>query len=424
VSRVVEAVVPARLGQGFRLLMSSSWVSNLGDGIALAAGPLLVASQTRDPFLVSLSVLLQRLPWLLFGLHAGAIADRVDRKRLVVTSDLCRVVVLAGLCTTIVTGRVDIGVVLAAMFLIGTAEVFADTATGTLLPMLVDKADIGIAFARLQFGFITLNQIAGAPLGAALFAVGLAVPFGVQIVCVLLAVVLVARIELPAGPVRGEVETHVRRDIVDGVKWLLGHPPIRTLALVIFAFNITWASAWSVLVLYSLDVLHMGPVGYGLLTTAAAVGSLVTTPWYGWLERHVSLAALMRVCLLLEVLMHLGFALTTVPWVALLIMFGFGAYAFVWGTLSQAVRQRAVPTEFQGRVGSVYGVGVFGGMVLGSGLGGVIADTWGITAPFWVGFVGSGITLALVWRQLAHIAHADETAVSEPANEQGPTQVG
>src|SRR5690349_6694085 len=179
--RLTELVVPARLGRNFRWLLAASLVTNLGDGIALAAGPLLVASQTRDPFLVSLSVLLQRLPWLLFGLHAGAIADRVDRKRLVVASDLCRVAVLGGLCATIVTGWVGIEVVLAAMFLIGTAEVFADTATGTLLPMLVDKADLGVGYARLQFGFITLNQIAGAPLGAALFAVGLAVPFGVQI---------------------------------------------------------------------------------------------------------------------------------------------------------------------------------------------------------------------------------------------------
>lgn len=411
-SRIADAVVPTRFGAGFRLLLASSWVSNLGDGIALAAGPLLVASQTRDPFLVSLAVLLQRLPWLLFGLHAGAIADRLDRKRLVVASDLARVGVLGLLCTTIVTGWVDIHVVLVAMFAIGTAEVFADTATGTLLPMLVEKADLGVAYSRLQFGFIAINQIAGAPLGAALFAVGLAVPFGVQIGCVLLAVVLVSRIRMPGGPVREAVGTHVRRDIADGVRWLLRHPPIRTLALVIFSFNITFASAWSVLVLYSLDVLDMGPVGFGLLTTAAAVGGLVSSPWYGWLERHVALATLMRTCLLLEVFMHLGFALTSTPWVAMAIMFGFGAYAFVWGSLSAAVRQRAVPTEFQGRVGSVYAVGVFGGMVLGSGLGGLIADTWGITAPFWVGFVGSAVLLALVWRQLAHIAHADADAVS------------
>ncbi|NYJ00747.1 MFS family permease [Nocardioides thalensis] len=406
--RVLELILPARLGVGYRWLVGSSWISNLGDGIALAAGPLLVASQTRDPFLVSLAVLLQRLPWLLFGLHAGAIADRVDRKRLVIVADLARIAVLALLCATIVTGWVDITVVLATLFLVGVAEVFADSASGTLMPMLVGKADLGTGYARLQFGFITLNQIAGAPIGALLFGVGLAVPFGAQIGCALLGAVLMARIRLPAGPVRDAEGTHVRRDIVEGVKWLLGHPPVRTLALVIFSFNITWSASWAVLVLYSLEVLDMGAVGYGLLTTAAAVGGLVTTPFYGWLERRVPLATLMRVCLLLEVVMHLGFAVTTVPWVALAIMFGFGAYAFVWGTLSQAVRQRAVPMELQGRVGAVYAVGVFGGMVVGSGLGGVLADVWGVTAPFWVGFVGSAVLLALVWRQLAHIAHADD----------------
>ena len=84
--RVVEAVLPARMGTPFRWLVGSSWTSNLGDGIALAAGPLLVASQTSDPFLVAMAGLLQRLPWLLFGLYAGVLADRVDRRRLVVRS--------------------------------------------------------------------------------------------------------------------------------------------------------------------------------------------------------------------------------------------------------------------------------------------------------------------------------------------------
>lgn len=388
--------------------MVSAWVSNLGDGIALAAGPLLVASQTRSPALVSLAMLLVGLPWLLFGLFAGAVADRVDRKRIVVVANLLRAGVLVVLCAAIVTGAVHIAVVLTALFLLGTAEVFADTAYRTFLPMLVDKADLGIANARLQAGFITLNQFAGAPLGAALFAVGMAVPFGAQIVCVLLGIVLVVRIALPTGPVRGEVDTHVLRDIADGVRWLVAHPPVRTLALVIVSFNVTWAAAWSMLVLYSLDVLHMGPVGYGLLTTASAAGGLVGTFLYGWLERHVPLATLMRTCLALEVVMHLGFALTRTPWVAVAIMFGFGVYAFAWGALSQAVRQRAVPTAYQGRVGSVYGVAIYGGTVVGSGLGGLIAERGGVLAPFWFAFVGSGVTLALVWRQLGHIAHADE----------------
>jgi MFS family permease len=408
VSRLLDVVVPPRLGRHYRWLLASSWTSNLGDGIALAAGPLLVASETRSPILVSSAVLLQQLPWLLFGLYAGAIADRVDRKQLVIAASVLRAVVLVLLTASIATGRVNIAVVLVALFLLGTAEVFVDTAAGTLMPMLVDKRDYGIAQARLQTGFITLNQLVGAPIGAALFAVGRAVPFGAQIVTLLLAIVLVTRIALPPGPVREVTDTHVFRDIAEGVRWLVGHPPVRTLTIVILTFNVTWGAAWSVLVLYSLDVLDMGPVGYGLLTTSAAAGGLVSTTCFGWLERRVALAALMRTCLLLEVLMHLALAVTREGWIAMVILFGFGMYAFVWGALSAAVRQRAVPTEFQGRVGSVYAVGVFGGMVAGAALGGVIAEHWGLVAPFWFAFVGSGITLVLVWRQLAHIAHADE----------------
>ena len=128
------------------------------------------------------------------------------------------------------------------------------------------------------------------------------------------------------------------------------------------------------------------------------------------LERRFDLATLMKTCLLLEVLMHGALALTTVPWVALLIMFGFGAYAFVWFNVSQVVRQRSVPMEFQGRVGSVYMICVMGGMLVGSVLGGALARVGGLTAPWWFAFVGAGLTLALVWRSLAHVAHADETA--------------
>ena len=146
---VVEAVLPARMGTPFRWLVGSSWAGNLGDGIGLAAGPLLVASQTSDPFLVAMGGLLQRLPWLLFGLYAGVLADRVDRRRLVIAVDLLRAGVLVVLTTALVTGRVDVAVVLGTLFLLGTAEVFVDTTTGTLLPMVVDRRDLGIGNARL-----------------------------------------------------------------------------------------------------------------------------------------------------------------------------------------------------------------------------------------------------------------------------------
>jgi predicted MFS family arabinose efflux permease len=118
----------------------------------------------------------------------------------------------------------------------------------------------------------------------------------------------------------------------------------------------------------------------------------------------------MRACLLLEVLTHLSLALATQGWQAIVVMLVFGSYAYVWLTVSQTVRQRAVPTEFQGRVSSVYMVGLFGGLLIGQALGGWIAEEWGLTAPFWFAFVGSGLTLAVVWRQLAAIAHVGEPA--------------
>ncbi|MGX9346883.1 MFS transporter [Microbacterium sp. KNMS] len=401
-----EIVAPRRMGRDFRWLLASSWTSNIGDGIALAAGPLLVASLTDSPFLVASAALLQYLPWLLFGLHAGAIADRFDRRTLVMIANALRALVVAMLCVFIVTGAVNIGIVLVTMFAYGVAEVFVDSASSTLLPMLVDHDDLGIGNARMQGGYLVANQFAGPPLGAFLFAAGFAWPFAAQIVCVLLAILLVSRIALPPLPPREGGHPPVRRDIAEGLRWTWRNPPMRTLAIVILVFNITWAAPWGVLVLYATEHLHMGAVGYGMLTTASAAGGLLSTMAFGWLERHVSFATLMRVCLSLEVVMHLAFALTTEGWLALVIMGVFGAYAFVWGTISTTVRQRVVPNELQGRASSLNMVCVFGGMVVGQALGGVIAQLWGLTAPWWFAFGGAGITLLLVWRQLGHIAAA------------------
>ncbi len=419
--RVAELVAPSRMGRSFRWLFASSWASNLGDGIVLAAGPLLVASLTRNPMLVALTAIAQRLPWLLLGLYAGAVADRVDRRRLVIAADTARAVVLALLCVSIATGQVSIGIVLIAMLALGISEVFADTTSSTLLPMLVGPQDLGLGNARLQSSYLLANQIIGPPVGAFLFAVGMLWPFAAQLLLIAAAVVLVARIATPAGGVRGTPDTTVLRDIRQGIRWVMRSDPVRTLLLIIVAFNITWGAAWSVLVLYSLDHLRMGALGFGLLTTAAAVGGLVSTAAYGRIERRFDLATVMRTCLLLEVLTHLSLALARTGWVALLIMVMFGAYAFVWAAVSTTVRQRATPTQLQGRVASVYMVGLFGGLIVGQALGGIIASLWGLTAPFWFAFIGAGLTLALVWGQLDHVAHAEvppqEVAEAEPGEQ-------
>lgn len=425
--RLVEAVLPARLGLPFRWLLASSWVSNLADGIALAAGPLLVASLTDDAFLVALAATLQWLPPMLFSLLAGALSDRLDRRRVVVVVNLVRTVVLVALAATILSGHVTIAVALGLMVVLGTAEVFVDNAATTLVPMLVRRQDLAAANSRLQTGFVTVNQLAAPPLGAALFALGSAVPFGTQAAAVALAAALVTKVALPPREDAPRT-TRLRHEIAEGFRWTVHHAAVRTLVLTIFIFNITFGAAWSVLVLYAGRRLGLGEVGFGLITTVSAAGGLIGTTGYGWLTRRLSLGSIMRIGLIIETLTHLGLALTTTPWVAMAIFAVFGAHAFVWGTTSTTVRQRAVPQQLQGRVGAVNMVGVTGGLVLGSLVGGALAQRWGVTAPFWFAAAGSAVFVVLIWPQLIHIAHDDDpsvpterTADDGPAGEDGRT---
>ena len=207
-----ELIAPSRLGRGFRWLLASSWVTNLGDGITLAAGPLLVASQTRNPLAVAMAAFLQRLPWLLFGLYAGVVADRFDRRAIVIATDVVRIAILLLLTASILMRRVDIAVVLAALFLFGVTETFGDTTSTTLLPMLVDKHDLGIANSRAMTGLVVWNQLVGPPVGAVLFAAGMALPFASESVCVLAGVLLIWRVRLPGHGARGR-SARVREEI-------------------------------------------------------------------------------------------------------------------------------------------------------------------------------------------------------------------
>ena len=415
IARAAETVAPARLGRSFRWLLASATLTNAGSGVSLAAGPLLVASQTRDPLLVSMAVLAQSLPALIFGFVSGAVADRFDRRRIIALVNVGRAFVMGVVAATIALGSVSIWLVLTALFVLGTAETFANVAGSSLLPRLVRREDLGIANARLQGAFVLVNQLVAPPIGALLFAIGMALPFATDAACFTLGAVLVGRIvDTVAAPSDAATRrwTGLASDIVEGLRWLRGNAPMRTLALTIFAFNITFGAAWSVLVLYAQERLGMDEVGFGLLTTAMAIGGLIGTASYGRLERRFSLADIMRVGLLIETFTHLVLAVSTNATVVLAAFVVFGGHAFVWGTTSTAVRQRAVPDALLGRVTSVYRTGGVLGIVIGTPIGGLLARQFGITAPFWFGFLGSALLVTLLWGEFDKIVHAGDV---EPA---------
>ena len=259
----------------------------------------------------------------------------------------------------------------------------------------------------MMAGLLTGNQLVGPAVGAVLFATAMATPFLTWAVCVALGALLVTRMRVT--PIAQPAErSHVRRDIRDGFAWTWGNSAVRTLTLTIVTFNVTWGAAWSVLVLYASQRLGLGAVGFGLLNTILAVGGLAGVASHDWLTHHVSLGNIMRAVLLVETLTHLGLALTTTAVGGAARSCSCSARRRSSGApRPQTVRMRAVPAALQGRVGSLYMIGVYGGLLVGQALGGVIAGIWGVTGPFWFAFAGSALLLAWIWRELRHVADAD-----------------
>ncbi len=416
-SHLLERGVPARLGRNFRWIFASTTASNLGDGVLLAAGPLLVASVTREPFPVAMAALLQRLPWLLFGVYAGAIIDRVDHRLVIIAVDVLRACVVGLLGVAVALGYVNLPLIYAAMFLIGTAETFADNASVTIVAAAVPVEGLGQANARVLGTHVVTNQLAGPPLGAWLFGLAIAAPFGVVAVTALAAALLITRVTLPAQQ-RAASTTSLSREVGEGMRWLWANAPVRTLAIMITVFNVTFGAAFSIWVLYAYERLGLNAFGFGALMTASAVGGVFGAAAFRRLEQRFTYAQLLRVGLLIETFTHLILGLTTHALIAAAIMALFGVHAVVWGTTAMTVRQRAVPGKLLGRVNSVYMLGSVGAMAFGTLLGGLLAQRWGILAPFWFAFAGSAVTTVLVWRSLTNVAHAadvDAAATPEPA---------
>ncbi|NMH79917.1 MFS transporter [Pseudonocardia xinjiangensis] len=387
------------LGSGFAKLWVANAVSNVGDGVALAAGPLLLASLTSDPALVAGALFVQQLPWLMFALPAGVVVDRLDRRRLVVLVNVVRAVVIAALAVAVATGVVTVPLIYAALFVIGSMETLADSASTALLPALVPAEQLPRANARLMGVQIVGNGLLAPPLGAALFVVAAALPFGLNAATFLVAAVLVATLrgsvprEVPTGAPRPMI-----RDIATGVRALMGHQVLRVLALCLCLMNVTLTGAFSILVLYARERLGLDEIGFGLLLAASAVGGLAGSVAAARLLTRFGAAFLLRVGLVIETCTHLSLALTRAPWVAVTTMVVFGAHASLWGVITLSWRQRVVPDALRGRVNSVYFLFAVGGSAIGALTGGLAARGLGITAPFWIAFAGMAALTLVAWR--------------------------
>ncbi|MFG1906856.1 MFS transporter [Kribbella sp. NPDC048928] len=397
-------VAPPELGPDFRRIFPASIISNLGDGAMAAAGPLLVASITTQPAAVGAAAFIQQLPWLLFALFSGVLVDRLDRRLMIVAADTFRALVLVALGVAVLLDTAPLWAVYTALFLLGTAETLADNASGALLVSAVPKEHLGKANARLFASGTVLQQLGGPPLGALLFAAGAGIPLVFDAVTFAAAATLVARVAVRPPLPDPSTRAALLHDVREGVRWLWQHSGVRTLALSILVMNITFCAAFATWVLFARERLGLSETQFGLLVAVGAVGGVAGMPTYHFLEPRVGPVTLLRAGLIIETVVHLVLALTRNPWVAGATMAVFGVHAVVWGIVSTTTRQLVTPANLMGRVNSVYLLASVGGAAVGSALGGVLAQRFGLAAPFAIAFVAMVVMTLVVWRPLRNIA--------------------
>ncbi|KJK33588.1 MFS transporter [Lentzea aerocolonigenes] len=405
-------------------LWAANTSSALGTGLVTIAAPLFVASQTSDPLTVSAISIAIWLPWLLFTLPGGVLVDRVDRRRLMIRLDWARVVVMGVLGTSMLLGHAPLWLLFLSLFVIETGEVLFRSAGQSMVPAVVPHQMLERANGWLIGGVTTTQQMIAGPLGGFLFLVAASIPFLVNASTYAVSAVLIALIpgtfraagkeaETP-GPAKAGLKENlasVKADIAESFRFLLGQPMLRTMSVLIGILNITLIGAGSVLVLLATQRLGLSSIGYGVLITCMAVGGVLGSIFGDRLVKRVTATWTIRIGLLVEAATHLTLATSLNQYVVGFALFALGVHCALWVMVGNSLRQRLTPPALMGRSASLNLFIVFGGNAVGALLGGVLAKQFGITAPYWLGFVVAAVVAVSTWRVFtpAAVARAYET---------------
>ena len=383
------------LGGPFWRLWTASAVSNLADGVLKVALPLVAIRYTDSPTLIAGLAFALALPWLLFALPAGALADRLDRRRVMIWANVARALLMAALAVAAVVGASSIWLLYVVAVLVGISETLYDTSSQSILPLVVPRDRLSRANGRLYAVELAANQFVGPPLGGVLDSLGIAASFATPAG---LWAVAVGALLLLRGSFRVE-RTHrttLRADIGEGLRFLWRNPVLRTLAVMVGVSNFATNAVWAVLVLYAVgpsSAMGLTDPGFGLLLTATAAGSLVGSFVAEWTERHLGRARTLN----LSIFTFAAFvgvpAVTADALIIGGVYFVGGLTIAVWNVITVSLRQRITPDRLLGRLNSAYRLVAWGTIPLGAAAGGLLSEWIGLRAMFAVMAV---LTLLLV----------------------------
>ncbi|HEX5615789.1 MAG TPA: MFS transporter [Acidimicrobiia bacterium] len=384
--------------RGYTRVLGANAISNLGDGMLLAAAPLLALELTDDAFLVAGVSVAATLPWLLVGLLSGVVVDRMDRRLLRALVDSLRALALAVFALAVALDVVELWMLFAVVFVVGIGETIADTAAHAMLPMVVAPERLRVANSQIQASTLISDRLVGPPLGGVAFVAAASLPFWIDAASFAIAGALVLSlrgrfravapdVDIAPTPDRGRADG-LRRELTAGLTALFADPILGAMARVVAVWNALDAMMTAVLVVLAGERLGIEGGGYGVLLGALAVGGLIGSATAPAMLRWLGDGGALLFVIGASVVTAVTLALTTTPWVAGAALALAGWLGVTWNITGAALRQELVPPQLLGRVTSAYLLFALGALPVGAVLGGLAARV-DIRLPYAIAAVGS-----------------------------------
>ncbi len=379
------------MGPAFNRLWAGSIISNLADGVLIAAAPLLAITLTDSTVLISIIGAMVMLPWLLFAIPIGAMVDRVDRRFILASSNAIRSGVIGVLALGVATGHVTIYWLIASAFVIGVCEVATDTTTQSLIPQILDKEHYEKGNSRLQISETVIQGFIGSPLSGFLYALAMWLPFFFNSIGYAVATVLALSIPIQyLQDVRIEnskqIKSHFFQDIKFGIAYLYNHKVLRRLVLTTATIGVCYSMGTATMVLFIIKELELAPRYFGVILVIQGIGAVLGAIIAPKASKRFGRSIMMTMGISLSsvVLLLQGFSPNIYVFVALATLGGFAIAQ--WNILLMATYQTIIPNELYGRIHGTRRTLVWGLMPIGSIIGGVLAH-YSLRLPMYVGGV-------------------------------------
>jgi predicted MFS family arabinose efflux permease len=396
------------VSKDFWKFLAGETISNVGSSFTLFVLPLLVFKLTGSALNLALVTVAEFLPYLLFGLVIGAAVDRVDRKRLMIFANITQALVISSIPLLAALELLSVWWIYVVGFTSSTLWICFDTAEFAAMPSLVNKDDLVTANGRVQAGYSAATVVGPALAGLLVALVPIETILLLDALSFLVSAVTLALIPISfnVGVEERQEPGNIRREVAEGLRYVISHPVLRNVCLMMALVNCVGYTVYAQLVLFAKERLGASDTQVGLLYAAGSVGMIVLALAANPLRRRLSFSKVALGTIMLGGVLIVFLASTRWYWVALLL------WASIWGLVilfqinSNSLWQAIVPGRLLGRVQSVVNVLSWSAIPLGTFVGGlVIEQTQNVAVVY--GTIGVLIFLAALIFSFTALGHAE-----------------